>query len=63
MAVNIPPDANTSIVLSLLSDTINKLQRSHPDGINIVVGDLNQANLKCVLPKFYQHVSCATKLD
>ena len=60
-AVYIPPDANTSIALSMLADTINKLQRSHPDGVHIVAGDFNQANLKSILPKFYQHVSCATR--
>uniref|UniRef100_A0A3Q3WDP8 ferroxidase n=1 Tax=Mola mola TaxID=94237 RepID=A0A3Q3WDP8_MOLML len=56
MAVYIPLDANTSIALSLLSDTINKLQRSHPDGVHIITGDLTQANLKFVLSKFYQHL-------
>ena len=30
-------------------------------GVQIVAVDFNQANLKSVLPKFYQHVSCATR--
>ena len=60
-AVYLPPDANTSIALSLLLDTIKKRQRCHPDDVHIVAGDFNQANLKSVLPKFYQHVSCATR--
>lgn len=45
MAVYIPPDANTSIALSVLSHTINKLQQAHPDGVHIVAGDFYQANV------------------
>ena len=33
--LNTPPDANTSVALSLLSEKINKLQSSHPDGVHI----------------------------
>ena len=57
-AVYIPPDANVSIALS---DTINKLQQVHPDGVHIIAGDFNQAKLKSVLPNFYQHVKCPTR--
>ncbi|KAK0152182.1 hypothetical protein N1851_006413 [Merluccius polli] len=43
------------------SDTINKLQQVHPDGVHIIAGEFNQANLKSVQPKFYQHVKCPTR--
>ena len=60
-AVYIPPDANVSLALSHLHSAISKQQRAHPDGVHIVAGDFNQANLKSVLPKFTQYVKCATR--
>ena len=60
-AVYIPPDANTSLALSLLYDTIVKLMRDHPDGFFVVAGDFNRACLKSVLPRFVQYVQCPTR--
>ncbi|XP_053532800.1 multivesicular body subunit 12Ba isoform X1 [Ictalurus punctatus] len=60
-AVYIPPDANVNTALSLLLNTINEQQRAYPDGVHIIAGDFNKANLKAVLPKFYQHVKCFTR--
>ncbi len=40
---------------------ITKQQRAHPDGVHIIAGDFNKACLKSVLPKFHQHVKCATR--
>lgn len=60
-AVYIPPNANTSVALMLIADTINTLQQAHPDGVHIIAGDFNQANIKSVLPKFYQYVECSTR--
>ncbi|KAK3522602.1 hypothetical protein QTP86_027163 [Hemibagrus guttatus] len=40
---------------------ISKLQNAHPDGLFIIAGDFNHANLKSVLPKFHQHVDFATR--
>ncbi|KAL0173817.1 hypothetical protein M9458_029785, partial [Cirrhinus mrigala] len=60
-AVYIPPDANVNIALSLLLNTMNEQQRAHPYGAHIIAGDFNKANLKSVLPKFYQHVKCSTR--
>ncbi|KAL6477278.1 hypothetical protein MHYP_G00131130 [Metynnis hypsauchen] len=57
-AVYIPPDAKA---LSLLLNTINEQQRAHPDGVHVIAGDFNKANLKTVLPKFHQHVKCSTR--
>ncbi len=41
--------------------TISEQQTNNPDGFFIIAGDFNQANLKTVLPKFYQHVNFATR--
>jgi len=60
-AVYIPPDANVNMELSLLLDIINEQQRVQPDGVHIIAGDFNKANLKTVLPKFYQHVECSIR--
>uniref|UniRef100_A0AAZ1X703 Reverse transcriptase domain-containing protein n=1 Tax=Oreochromis aureus TaxID=47969 RepID=A0AAZ1X703_OREAU len=60
-AVYIPPDANVNTALSILLNTINEQQRAHPDGVHIIAGDFNKANIKTVLPKFYQHVKCPTR--
>uniref|UniRef100_A0A8C7X192 Reverse transcriptase domain-containing protein n=1 Tax=Oryzias sinensis TaxID=183150 RepID=A0A8C7X192_9TELE len=54
-------DANTNKALSLLLNIINEHQRAHPDGVHVIAGDFNRANLKTVLPNFYQHVKCATR--
>lgn len=61
LAVHIPPDANAKLALSYLLAAINKQQSSYPEGVFIAAGDFNHANLKSVLPKFDQHVKCATR--
>lgn len=33
----------------------------HPDGVYIVAGDFNEADLRSVLPKFEQHVDIPTR--
>lgn len=33
----------------------------YPQAASIVAGDFNHSNLKAVLPKYYQHVSCPTR--
>ena len=60
-AVYIPPDANISIALTYLHDSVNKQQQAHPDGVHIIAGDFNQACLKTVLPNFIQYVRCSTR--
>lgn len=61
MAVYIPPSANTKLALDVLLSATNKLQTVYPDAIFIIAGDFNQANLKTVLSKFYQFVTCPTR--
>lgn len=62
-AVYIPPSANASVAVDILQSSVNKLLSTHPDGIFIVAGDFNHDNLRTVLPKFYQHVTCPTRGD
>lgn len=61
LGVYIPPSANAKEALSVLYGTISKLQNTHPDGLFIVAGDFNHANLRTVLSKFHQNVDFATR--
>lgn len=56
-------DANAKLALKELHVAISKQQTTHPEAAFIVAGDLNHANLKTVLPGFYQHVSCHNRGD
>ncbi len=60
-AVYIPPSANTKEAMCVLYNAISNLQTIHPEGVFIVAVDFNQANMKTVLPNFYQHVDFATR--
>ncbi|KAK3530795.1 hypothetical protein QTP70_002825 [Hemibagrus guttatus] len=59
--VYIPPSANVKEALCELYRAISELQNVHPDGLFIIAGDFNHANLKSVLPKFHQYVDFATR--
>ncbi len=61
VAVYIPPCANAKDTLRELYSAISEQQTNNPDGFFIIAGDFNNANLKKVLPKFYQHVNFATR--
>ncbi len=60
VAVYIPPCANAKDARELYC-AISEQQTNNPDGFFIIAGDFNHANLKAVLPKFYQHVNFATR--
>ncbi len=60
-AVYIPPQANTDLALSKLHDVLSGYINKHPDAVFIIAGDFNKANLRQVMPNFYQHVSCPTR--
>lgn len=57
----IPPNANATNTASELYGAISELQSTHSDGLFIVAGDFNHANLKKVVPKFYQCADFATR--
>ncbi len=61
VAVYIPPCANAKDALRELYSAISEQQTNNPKGFFIIAGDFNHANLKTVLPKFYQHVNFATR--
>lgn len=60
-AAYIPPDANAKIAMKEPYSAISKQQTLHPEAAYIVAGDFNHSNLKTVLPKFHQNVSCPTR--
>lgn len=60
-AVYIPPDANANLAIGLLHGSISIQQSKYPDAVLIIAGDFNHADLKAALPKFHQHVQCATR--
>ncbi len=59
--VYIPPQADTSLVLSKLHDVLSGYINKHPDTASIIAGDFNKANLRQVMPNFHQHISCPTR--
>lgn len=61
VAVYIPPSANASEALRELHDHIGVLQNKHPEAFFVVAGDFNHVKLTDTLPRFYQHVSIATR--
>ncbi len=48
-----------TLAFSKLHDVLSGYVNKHPDAAFIIVGD--KANLKQVMPNFYQHVSCPTR--
>uniref|UniRef100_A0A3B3BP10 Reverse transcriptase domain-containing protein n=1 Tax=Oryzias melastigma TaxID=30732 RepID=A0A3B3BP10_ORYME len=46
-----------------LHAAVSKHQKNHPEAVFIIAGDFNHSNLKSVLPRFHQHVSCNTRGD
>ena len=49
------------MALNKLYLTLCKLETTYPETAFIVAGEFNKANLKTRLPKFYQHIECATR--
>ncbi|KAI3376596.1 hypothetical protein L3Q82_016467 [Scortum barcoo] len=62
-AAYIPPDADAKAAMNGLYEAISKQQTAYPEAAFNVAGDFNHSNLKTVLPKFHQHVSCQTRGD
>ena len=59
--VYIHPNANVSSALGQLLLMVTKQQGAQRDGVHLITGDFNKACLKTVVPKFHQHVKCATR--
>ena len=59
--VYIHPSANGANALRELSDQITSIENEFPDTTVLIFGDFNHTNLKKVMPKFKQHVTCPTR--
>ncbi len=55
------PCANAKDALRELYSAISEQQTNNPDVFFIIASNFNHANLKTVLPKFYQHVNFSTR--
>lgn len=56
-----PPQADTGMGLSELHSVLSGFQKKHLDTALIVAGNFNKANLRHVMPNFYQHITCPTR--
>ena len=61
MGVYIPPDAGAISAMKLLAARVTATESAHPDSVVIVLSDFNHTNLKKFLPRYKQHVDCATR--
>ena len=59
-SVYITPSANTKDAPSTLYQSVSMMQNANPDCVYFITGDFNQANLRSILPNYYQHVDFAT---
>lgn len=61
MAVYIPPQANMVLALNDPYNTISNLENVCPESSSIGVGDFNQASLRKIRHKYYQHMNVNTQ--
>eukprot|EP00061_Rhincodon_typus_P000693 g12468.t1 len=61
MTVYIPPNADVKNAIDVIYTTTNALKTKFPKSLFIVASDFNQTNLKQMLPKYHQHISCPTR--
>lgn len=54
--VNVLPDKNVNAFLGYLHSSINNEKNNYPHVVHKISVDLNQADLKAVLPKFEQQI-------
>ncbi|KAI3377239.1 hypothetical protein L3Q82_009151 [Scortum barcoo] len=61
-AVYVPPDTrHNNKAMDELFGVIDRTKTSRPEAAFIVAGDFNSANLRKVLPRYHQHISCPTR--
>ncbi|KAI3362516.1 hypothetical protein L3Q82_012829 [Scortum barcoo] len=62
-AVYIPPHADNKEAMDELFGVIDRTEMSRPEASRVyhVAGDFNSANLRKVLPRYHQHISCPTR--
>ena len=60
-AVYIPPNGNFLSAAKRISDIIHDLSDRKPRAMNILLGDMNNCELKSFIPNFFQYVNCATR--
>eukprot|EP00061_Rhincodon_typus_P005856 g25863.t1 len=60
-AIYKPSHAEVKSAFDEIYTATNNLETEYPEALFIIAGDLNQANLKSVRPKYHQHVSCPTR--
>eukprot|EP00061_Rhincodon_typus_P010828 g35407.t1 len=56
-----PPHADVKNTLDETYTATNSLETKFSEGLFIVTGDFNQTNLKQVMPKYHQRISCPTR--
>ncbi|XP_062243353.1 uncharacterized protein LOC133953442 [Platichthys flesus] len=61
IAVYIPSSADTNQALDELHAVIDRTETSRPEAVFIVAGDFNNAKMRKVLPRYFQHISCPTR--
>ena len=61
--VYIPPSAVKENALSTVNEHVNILKDEKPDALHMVMGDVNQCDLRSVLHGYQQYVNCATRKE
>ena len=60
IAVYIPPKAKATAAIGELTKHVAAAESAFPESTVIVLGDFNHTSLRKTMPRYYQHVDCAT---
>ena len=61
--VYVPPSANDETAAETIAEMVNQQQTKSPDGVVLVMGDVNTCLVEHHLPNFEQFVDCKTRGD